>query len=168
MPEPAQTKNVYEATPQARPQAIIVYCSDPRFQTAFEQFIAKDLGLAKGQFIPLVVAGGAGVLAHPESLPKEFKFMRDRFELFRKHYASIKRIVLINHEDCAYYKSLTGRISGLLGRHAEDPTERSREDMELIARIFERLLSHLGLEVELYYAHFVDGDQSKVTFDRMH
>jgi hypothetical protein len=168
MPEPVQTKNVYEALPQARPQAIVVYCSAPRFQTAFEQFIAKDLGLAKGQFIPLVIAGGAGVLAHPERLPKEFKFMRDRFELFRRNYDSVKRIVLINHEDCAYYKSLTERISGLLGGHAQDPTRRSREDMELIANVFDRLLSHLGLEVELYYAHFVDGDQSKVAFDRMH
>ncbi len=166
--EPVQEKNVYEALPEARPQAIVVYCSDPRFQTAFEQFIEKDLGLAKGQFIPLVIAGGAGVLAHPESLPKEFKFMRDRFELFRRNHDSVRRIVLINHEDCAYYKSLAGRISGFLGRQEESVTHRSREDMALIARIFDRLLSHLGFEVELYYAHFVDGDQSKVAFDRMH
>jgi len=167
MPEPVETANVYEAMPDVAPQAIVVYCSTPRFQMAFDQFIEKELGLAKGQFIPVVVAGGAGVLAHPERLPKEFKFMRDRFELLRRNYTSVKRVVLINHEDCAYYKMLTEKIPGFLRPHVDDPNHRSREDMELIGAVFHRLLAHLGLQVELYYAHFVDGDPTKVIFDRI-
>ena len=167
MAEPVETANVYEVMPEAAPQAIVVYCSTPRFQMAFDQFIEKELGLAKGEFIPVVVAGGAGVLAHPERLPKEFKFMRDRFELLRRNYTSVKRVVLINHEDCAYYKMLTERIPGFLRPHADGPNQRSREDMELVGAIFRRLLAHLGLDVELYYAHFVDGDPTKVVFDRI-
>jgi hypothetical protein len=167
MAEPVETTNVYEATPEAAPQAIVVYCSTPRFQMAFDQFIERELGLAKGQFIPVVVAGGAGVLAHPEKLPKEFKFMRDRFELLRRNYTSVKRVVLINHEDCAYYKMLAERIPGFLRPHADGPNHRPREDMELIGAIFHRLLAHLGLDVELYYARFADGDPTKVIFERI-
>ena len=167
MAEPVETANVYEVMPEAAPQAIIVYCSTPRFQRAFDQFIEKELGLAKGEFIPVVVAGGAGVLAHPERLPKEFKFMRDRFELLRRNYTSVKRVVLINHEDCAYYKMLTERMPGFLRPHANGPNQQSREDMELIGAIFRRLLAHLDLQVELYYARFAEGDPTKVVFDRI-
>ena len=113
-PGPTYPTNVYEAMPEAAPQAVVVYCSAPRFQVAFDQFIEKELGLAKGEFIPLVIAGGAGVLAHPERLPKEFSFMRERFELFRKNYPSIKRIVLINHEDCAHQQNARGEDPGVL------------------------------------------------------
>lgn len=167
MAEQAATVNVYEAMPEAAPQAIVVYCSTPRFQTAFDQFIERELGLAKGEYIPLTVAGGAGVLAHPERLPKEFKFMRDRFELLRKNYTSVKRVVLINHEDCAYYKTLAAKIPGFLHLHGDGPAHRPREDMELVGAVFHRLLAHLGLQVELYYAHFLDGDSTKVVFDRI-
>ena len=167
MPEPRENAIVYEAMPDAAPQAIVVYCSAPRFQMAFDQFIEKELGLAKGQFIPLVIAGGAGVLAHPERLPKEFKFMRDRFELFRKNYPSIRRIVLINHEDCAYYRMLTEKIPAFLRRHADSEHHAARDDLGPIAAIFTRLLTHLGVQVELYYARFADADHTQVTFDRV-
>jgi len=167
MSEPIHPVITYEAMPEVAPQAVVVYCSAPRFQMAFDQFIERELHLAKGQFIPLVIAGGAGVLAHPERLPKEFKFMRERLELFRKNYPSVKRIVLINHEDCAYYRMLTERIPGFLRPGADGPSHRSREDMELIAAVFHRLLSHLGVEIELYYARFADEDHTKVIFDRI-
>ena len=167
MAEQVATTHVYDVMPEAAPQAIVVYCSTPRFQAAFDQFIEKELGLAKGEFIPLAVAGGAGVLAHPERLPKEFKFMRDRFELLRKNYTSVKRVVLINHEDCAYFRMLTAKVPGFLRPHADGPDQRSREDMDLLGAIFHRLLAHLDVQVELYYAHFLDGDATKVVFDHI-
>jgi hypothetical protein len=167
MSEPVGTVNVYAARPEVAPEAVVVYCSDPRFQAAFDQFIEKELRLAKGEFIPLVVAGGAGVLAHPERLPKEFKFMRDRLELFVRHHSSIKRIVLINHEDCAYYRMLAEKIPAFLGHPAGGPAHRSREDMELIGVVFGRLLAHLGVQTELYYARFADPGHTQVAFDRI-
>lgn len=157
---------VYDAIPQVRPEAIVVYCCDPRFQTAFEPFVENELGLKKGQYIPLVVAGGAGVLAHPDRLPQEFQFLRDRLELFHEHFASIRRLVLINHEDCAYYKMLAGKVPGLQAP-SRDPRHWPREDLGQIAQTFNRRLSHLGWTVELHYAKFANGDNSKVTFDRI-
>ncbi len=167
MPEPTETPNVYEAMPEVAPQAVVVYCSAPRFQAAFDQFIEQELHLAKGQFIPLVIAGGAGVLAHPERLPKEFKFMRERLELFRRNYPSIKRIVLINHEDCAYYRLLAEKIPAFLRDHGDGENHRPRADLGLIGDVVNRLLAHLGLHVELYYARFADPGHTQVTFDRM-
>jgi hypothetical protein len=163
MTEPA---NTYDAVVDPRPEAIVVHCSDPRFQRAFEQFIEKELKLAKEQVVPLVVGGGAGVLAHPERLPKEFKFMKDRFELIRENFPSIRRVILINHEDCKYYESLKDRVFNLLGVH-KTPAEQSREDMGALARIFARLLSHLGVSVELYYAKFTDAGHTRIAFDRL-
>jgi len=167
MSESGGNANVYEALPQARPEAVVVYCGDPRLQTAFELFIEKELGLRKGQFIPLVVGGGAGVLANPERLPKEFKFMKDRFELIHRHFPSVKRAVLINHEDCVYYRTLAEKIPGFRTDQASELRHRPGADMDRIAAVFNRRLSHFGLKAELYYGKFADADHSKMAFDRV-
>lgn len=157
---------VYEAMPRAHPEAIVLHCSDPRFQTAFEPFIENELGLHKGQYIPVVVGGGAGVLANPERRPKEFKFLKDRFELFHGHFASLRRLVLINHEDCLYYRLLAQEVPGLQG-HGLDSPHWPRDDLPPIAQTVHRLLPHLGWDIELYYARFAAADHSHVAFDRV-
>jgi hypothetical protein len=167
MSGPGGSPNVYEAMPHAYPEAVVVYCGDPRFQTAFEAFTEKELGLHKGQFIPLVVGGGAGTLANPERLPKEFKFMKDRFELVHRYFPSVKRAVLINHEDCIYYRMLAEKIPGFLTDDASKLRHRPGEDMNLIAEVFNRLLPHLGMKAELYYGKFTDADHSQVAFDHV-
>ena len=167
MSESGGSTNVYEAMPRARPEAVVVYCGDPRLQTVFVPFIESELRLPKGQYVPVVVGGGAGVLANPERLPKEFKFMKDRFELIHRAFPSVQRAVLINHEDCIYYRLLAEKIPGFLGDRASKLRDRPGEDMGLIAEVFDRLLSHLGLRPELYYGRFVDAHDSKMTFERV-
>ncbi len=158
----------YDVLHDAKPTTIVVYCSDPRFQSAFSDFIENDLHLEKGQYVPFVVGGGAGVLANPEKLPKEFKFIKDRLEMFRKNYPSIKRVILINHEDCQYYSMLREKIVNFLGSFGKNINDKSREDMVLVADIFGRLLSHLsGYSLELYYAKFTDDTHSKVEFEKI-
>jgi hypothetical protein len=152
--------------PTVHPEAAVVYCGDPRLQTAFVPFIENELGLAKGQYIPTVVGGGAGALAYPQRLPKEFKFMKDRLELIHRAFPSVKRAVLINHEDCIYYRLLAQKIPGFL----TDPAklrDRPHEDMDRIADVFDRLLSHLGLKPELYYGKFSDAEHTRMIFDRV-
>lgn len=157
---------VYDAVQNPKPEAIVVYCGDPRFQKAFDGFIANELKLAKGQYIPMVVGGGAGVLAHPERLPKEFKFMKERLELYTQHFHSIRRVILINHEDCKYYNSLKERVLGLVGGHSS-LADLAREDMRLVAEVFKRLLAHLHLPIELHYASFADPEHTKIVFDQV-
>jgi hypothetical protein len=167
MSESGGHTSVYEALPTVHPEAAVVYCGDPRLQTAFIPFIENELGLHRGRYIPVVVGGGAGVLANPERLPKEFKFMKDRFELIHRAFPSVKRAVLINHEDCIYYRMLAEKIPGFLRGDAAGLRNRPGEDMNLIAEVFNRLLSHLGMKAELYYGKFTDADHSKMTFDRV-
>ena len=157
---------IYNAVQNPTPEAIVVYCGDPRFQEAFDGFIAKELKLPKGKFIPLVVGGGAGVLAHPERLPKEFKFMKERLELYSQYFHSIRRIILINHEDCKYYNSLKERVLGLVGAHS-GLVDHAREDLPMVADVFRRLLAHLRLPIELHYASFADPQHTKIVFDQV-
>ena len=161
---PAET--VYEVTQHPKPQAIVVYCSDPRFQTAFRQFIEKELGLAEGEFIPLVIGGGAGVLAHREQLPKDFKVLKERLEMHLSQFLSVRRLILINHEDCKYYGVLREKLPHLFGAHPDSTTAKQRGDLGTVARALLHLLSSRGT-IELYYAKFVDPEHTKAAFERI-
>jgi hypothetical protein len=166
IPIPPGPMPVYPIDHESAPETVVIYCSDPRFQTAFDSFIANDLHLAKGDFVPIVIAGGGGALARPHELPKEFKFIKERLELAREYFPSVRRVVLINHEDCRYYESLRGKVFGLIGARLSNLVG-AREDLPTIATVFARFLTHLGLDVELYYAHFADGTHNEVVFERV-
>jgi hypothetical protein len=165
--QPQGGPRLYAAVQHPKPEAIVVHCSDPRFQIAFEQFVTNELKLAKGTYLPIVIGGGAGVLGHPEQLPKEFKFLKDRFEFFRERFPSLRRVVLINHQDCLYYENLKSKLLSLLGTRLFRSPEVAREDLGLVARVCDRLLSHLGWTVDLYYAKFADAEHSKIAFERL-
>jgi hypothetical protein len=165
--KPHEKRVLYDADHDAKPEAIVVYCSDPRFQTAFDQFIQKELGLAKGQFMPLIIGGGAGVLGHPEQLPKEFKFLKERFELYRDVFPSLRRVVLINHEDCRYYEFLKRKLFGFLGPRFTISPAHARDDLALVSRSFKHFLPHLGFTVDLYYAKFADSEHRQVVFEKV-
>ena len=93
--------------------------------------------------------------------------MKDRFELIHRAFPSVTRAVLINHEDCIYYRLLAEKIPGLLTDPASKLRDRPGEDLDRIAGVFDRLLSHLGLRAEFYYGKFADADHTKVAFDRV-
>lgn len=163
---PPGGRPTYKLQQGAAPEALVVYCSDPRFQSAFQQFIKNELGLSPGEYIPIVIGGGGGVLAHPEQLPKEFKFLKDRFEMHMHRFPSISRIVLINHEGCDYYEGLKDRLKHLFGPLASSTTDKQRNDLKGVAR---KLIGMVlpGVNIELYYAHLDKPDGDSVVFDRI-
>jgi hypothetical protein len=205
----AETLRVYDIDKSAVPQAIVLCCSDPRFQTAFERFLREDLHLEKGQYIPIVVGGGAGVLAHPERLPKEFKFVRERLVHYRLSvFPTARRLILINHQGCRYYQGLKERALGYrvmqerhparhgahehaaaaqeahshhssrddLSRDSQDAIFRQtqealfrqeHDDLAAVAPIFARLLPHLDLVLEPYFARFTDSQEDKIVFEKV-
>jgi hypothetical protein len=161
----AHAPRIYDAVVNPTPTAVVVHCGDPRFQAAFLRFIYMELGLREGQYIPLIVRGGGGAFAHPERLPKDFSFLKQRLESHQERFPSIRRIILINHQDCGYYHALSRRVTGVLDtRH---PSEQMLHDLRSLGGIFARLLHHLGLTVEVYYAKFTDETQSKITFEKI-
>ena len=159
-------RRVYAAIADPKPTAIVIHCSDPRFQGAFEQFTEHELGLKTGEFIPIIVGGGAGVLGHPEQLPKEFKFIKERLEHYHQIFPTARRIVLINHEGCRYYQSLKARTLGLLGSRLATGPGYAREDLSLVAKAFQHFLAHLGYTVELYYAKFADPEHTRIEIEK--
>ncbi|MBI5388105.1 MAG: hypothetical protein HZA90_25855 [Verrucomicrobia bacterium] len=165
--EQITAKMTYATIPDPRPEAIVIHCSDPRFQAAFEQFLEHELHLEKGQYVPIVVGGGGGVLAHPEQLPKEFKFLKDRLEHYRRVFPSVRRIVLINHEGCRYYDSIKTKVLSFVGSFLKPAPDHAREDLSLVTRVFQHFLSHLGYTVELYYARFANAERTKVVFEKV-
>jgi hypothetical protein len=150
----------------AAPEAIVVHCSDPRFQRAFAGFIKNELQLEEGKYIPLVVSGGIGSLSEPLKLPKEFRFMRERLRMFLDRFDSIKQIVLINHEDCRHYEALQNFIGKLFMQRFASMAERQRVDLKKVAKVLLDL-SSARIETKLYYAKFADARKSKVVFEEV-
>lgn len=150
----------------AQPLAIVVYCSDPRFQNAFRKFISEELGLHDGEYLPLVVSGGVASLSEPLRLPKEFKFMKERIELFLERFSSITRIILINHEDCRHYEALRALLGNILLHRVGHISEKQKNDLRSVAKTVLRLLRP-DLEIELYYAKITGADKHSVEFEQL-
>jgi len=161
-PQPEHTYPLLET--QAK--AIVVYCGDPRFQRAYREFIGNELHLQEGEYIPIVVAGGVASLSEPLRLPKEFKFMKDKIKFFLDRFSSVKRIVLINHEDCRHYEAMKTSIGPLFLQHVQHMTERQIKDLTSVAKALLEL-GVPGLQFELYYARIVKNGGSAVRFEKI-
>ncbi len=162
---PDQPIKIYDLI-DAAPEAVVVHCSDPRFQSAFAGFIKNELHLGDGKYIPLVVSGGVATLSEPFMLPKEFKFMKERFRFFLERFDSIREIVLINHEDCRHYDWLRNFIGKLFLQRFHDMAERQQDDLKKVAKVLLGLASS-RIEIKLYYAKFADAGKSKVVFEEV-
>jgi hypothetical protein len=167
IPGVAGAKRLYTTVPDPKPDAIVIHCSDPRFQGPFQEFLRQELGLTNGNYIPIIVGGGAGVLGHPEQLPKEFKFLKERLEHYYRIFPTARRIVLINHEGCRYYESLKIKTLAFLGAKIGISPQHGREDLSLVAKTFQRFLSHLGYTIEFYYAKFADPERTRIEIEKV-
>ncbi len=165
MTEQTSEQKTYECV-DVDPLAIVVHCSDPRFQKAFGEFIRDELGLKDGEYIPLVISGGVASLSEPLKLPKEFKFMKERLQFFVERFDSITRVILINHEDCRHYEMLKEVIGGLFLHHAPTMVERQQRDLLMVARTLLKLFRP-NLSLELYYAKFLDADHKQIVFEKI-
>lgn len=159
----AKEKNmeiIYRAL-KAKPTTLIIYCSDPRFQFAFNCFLVNDLDLVYGQFVPIIVAGGPAALANP-AMAKEMQYINEQIVFFLKHFPSIKSVVLINHEDCGFYAEIPNPIG--------KKENRERDDTFIAAEAAAEHISSegiYGVKVSAFYAKFVNADKSEIVFEKM-
>ena len=72
---------------------------DHRFQAAFREFITNELGIEF--YNPVAIAGGA--LAIGSENYSFFGYIWNQIEYFVRQ-AGLKKLVLINHEDCKWYE----------------------------------------------------------------
>jgi hypothetical protein len=82
-------------------RAVAIFCSDHRFQDAFREFLTEGLGLVA--YSPLAIPGGGHFSAASDAKPKLAKvgFQSVAFLLKR---TGARRIVLIGHADCLFFK----------------------------------------------------------------
>jgi hypothetical protein len=138
----------------ARPEeadGLVIHCSDPRFQAAFRQFIEQELGLKNP--IPIIIPGGIHDLVSPARI-KAARQLREQLEFMVKE-GGVRRVVLLNHEDCQWYGKWNALVQTAIG---EDIAGHLLLAAEKLAE------KKFGVEVECYLAEIEDGD---VVFSRV-
>jgi carbonic anhydrase len=115
-------------------EAAVVHCIDFRFQKFHDAWLEKNLGIGKYDRI-----GMAGAVFDLFSALKQIDVS------VRLH--AIKKIILLNHEDCGAYGA-----AGTPERHAHDLTEAKK----VLAKLYP------DVTVETYYVH-LDGTFEPVT-----
>ena len=88
-----------------KPQAVVVHCGDPRFQSAFRRFLSEELGLSS--YMPIIIGGGIHAFGVQSFLPKNFKIIWEQIKFAIKD-VGIDQVIIINHEDCHWYEKLKG------------------------------------------------------------
>ncbi len=114
--------------------SIVVHCIDFRFQKYLDPWLLEHFG--HGNFDRVSLAGGVFDV---------FAVLRQVEISDRLH--KIKKVVLVNHEDCGAY--------GKEGNYA-----RHKADLEEVERKIGALFPHL--DVEIYYLH-LDGEFEKLS-----
>ena len=136
----------------ARIHAAAVYCSDGRVGEHFDDFLQNGLNLPR--YDRVAIPGGPACLAgHTEAnleeqgVVDELKFLVDVHKL--------KRIVLIQHQGCAFY---SGRLS------LPAPLLESQQKIDLVkAAIFIQKITGLS-RIESYYLR---RDDKRVSFEKV-
>ena len=126
------------------------YCSDGRWGDQMDEFLHAGLGLPR--YDRVAIPGGAACLAgHTFTFQERMAMERQLEFLIEEH--GLRRVVLIAHEGCAFYKNLwTGWRT--IEQQQELDLEKAAERVAMWNR---------KIEVERYFARKVGG---RVAFER--
>ena len=116
----------------------------------FRRFATEELKLRN--YAPLVIGGAIHPFGAEEFFPKNLKVLWGQIQFFIEQ-ANIKRVIIINHEDCLWYKTMSGFYSKLKG-----PMKGKNDLLTTAGRL---LGDFAGIRVESYWAA-LDGDE--ITF----
>ena len=133
---------------------LVVHCSDHRFQAGLYEFLNFGLKLNENYDL-LVIPGGPQCLTLVEYLPK-FAWASWKWFRFLVEAHHLKRLILIAHQDCGWYKELPFHLHS-----SSEPRERQEEDLRRVRQALAKDFPELS--VELYYAGWDASD--RVTID---
>ena len=137
-------------------EALVIHCSDPRFQEAFRRFLAEELQLA--HYVPLVLPGSVGAIGIQALQPKYFKTLFQQLKLLTT-VNRVPRVIVINHDDCRGYESLKGFF---LARQLS-LAEQQQQDLVAAAGLIKEFLPQA--HVDLYQCRLNGGKQ--LVFDKV-
>lgn len=158
MSEQKQTRKFYSFQDGVQPDAIVVHCSDPRFQEAFRLFVKEELKIEHPA--PIVIPGSISSVGLELVMPKHAKALKDYVEFMVEH-GKTARLVLINHEDCKMYEKWRSYFRLAL-------LQQQVQDLLLAARFFKKFLPQ-WLTVEVYMAKIdaTDPKNRKIYFEKL-
>jgi hypothetical protein len=132
---------------------LAIHCGDYRFQEAFHEFLNRSLNL-DGNYDLLVIPGGPLSLTLVEYLPK-FQWASWKWLRFFAEQHKIERLILIQHQDCAFYRTIPAHLHS-------SPHPRQRQEQDL-RRVREALRKDLPqLVVDAYYAGWDSTDRIQI------
>ncbi len=139
-----QNHNVYDSTvafDASRIGAAAIYCSDGRFGEQCDDLLHQGLGLPR--YDRLAVPGGPACLAGHFATYHEGDALHAQLEFLIDTHG-LQRIVLIAHQDCAYY---TARLE-------VSPLGLAEQQLEDLAKATQRVREiRGGLAVQAFFAH---------------
>ncbi len=138
-----------------RPEAVVITCVDGRWYRHFQEFakVRLEAGLCTDF---MAVPGGIEPMTLADDVPKDFNFFRRRLEALIEAHGT-RRIVVIAHQDCAWYRARMETATPEVMR-ARQIADMRRAAAWLRAR-FE------GLTVEPYFARRSGTTPEKVVFE---
>jgi hypothetical protein len=92
-----------------RPDTVVITCVDGRWYRHFQEFVSVHLDAGPCTDF-MAVPGGIEPLTLADELPKDFNFFRRRLDALVGAHGT-KRIVVIAHEECAWYRVRMGPVS---------------------------------------------------------
>jgi hypothetical protein len=127
----------------AAPEALVVHCSDHRFQAGFREFLAMGLGLST--YALIATPGGGHFLTLEHVLPKVAKIGRQSMA-FHVDRARPRRIVLVGHDDCLFFRERVEFFVRGPDLNAKQAANLRRARAIAVERF-------PGLPVDLFFAH---------------
>lgn len=123
--------------------AAAVYCSDGRFGEQMDDFLHHALELPR--YDRVAIPGGAGCLAgYHAAIREEGALDRQLRMLIKVH--GLREIVLIAHQDCAFYSTVRWRNQSLEKQQIED-----------LSKAALRIRKFAAVDVNGFFARKVDG-----------
>lgn len=139
--------------------ALVIHCSDSRFQDAFHNFLREELSLKRPAII--VLPGSTASFGVQVFFPKRWYALRNQIELMAE-LNDFSRVIIINHDDCLGYASVAKFLGGL----ANISTSQHKHIKGMAGYILREYLPNA--QVELYQAKLVqDGESKGVRFERI-
>jgi hypothetical protein len=129
---------------------LVVHCSDPRYQSHFQDFLTRALGLER--YALIAVPGGAQFLSLEEN-PRPVSREGWHWLRFALQVARAERLILIGHADCRWYIEL--------GCSAEPAQLAARVQQDLRSVAAEAQRQFIRARAELYFAQ-LSGDAAIV------
>jgi carbonic anhydrase len=86
-----------------RPDAVVVHCSDYRFQTVIRDFLQQGLDIASYDLLALPGGPHFASTAMEIVVPKQQQVGKDSLRFLIEQH-DITRVILVDHSDCAFFR----------------------------------------------------------------